>query len=96
LEKCIFFFDTNPPGSIYVFSFKPLFSSLSVVGLKDDKAKSDLLPSYQTLNDRPDYDGHITLDDANKWFREGNWKPLYVDLAEIDLSAINKQTFKSW
>jgi hypothetical protein len=43
---------------------------------------------YNGLKTRPDYDGHLTLDEANKWYREGGGKPLYTSLAKIDLSGI--------
>jgi hypothetical protein len=72
-----------------------LKSNLGASGLNGDKAMSNLLDNYAGLKDRPDYDGHITLDEANKWFREGDGKPLYVDLAKIDLSSIKQGDFKA-
>lgn len=71
-----------------------LRNNLGTGGLKDDKAKSNRLENYAGLKDRPDYDGHVTLDEANKWYREGNAKPLYVDLAKIDLSSFKQSDFK--
>ena len=70
-----------------------LKNNLGADGLESGKAKSDFLSSYNGLKDRPDYDGHVTLNEANKWFREGNGQPLYVDLAKIDLSAISQSNF---
>ncbi len=52
------------------------------------KAMSKLTESYSSLPSRPDYDGYLTLDEANKWYREGNGQPLYTSLAKIDLSGI--------
>lgn len=70
-----------------------LKNNLGPDGLKDDKAKENLKESYSGLKDRPDYDGHVTLDEANKWFREGDGKPLFVDLSKMDLSAIGQSDF---
>jgi hypothetical protein len=70
-----------------------LKSSLGVGGLKDDKAKSNLVTSLKSLPSRPDYDGKITLDEANKWYREGGGKPLFVDAAKVDLSPVEKSDF---
>ena len=42
---------------------------------------------YKSLKDRPDYDGYITLDEANEWYRTGDGKPLFADLTKIDLSG---------
>ena len=37
---------------------------------------------------RPDWDGHLTLAEANDWYRNGNGQPLFADLGKIDLSGI--------
>jgi hypothetical protein len=37
---------------------------------------------------RPDWDGHLTLKEANDWYRNGNGQPLFVDLNKIDLSGL--------
>ena len=57
-------------------------------GLVDDEARTNYLKSYTSLKDRPDYDGYLTLEEANKWYREGNGQPLFTSLAKIDLSGI--------
>ncbi len=41
-----------------------------------------------TVKKRPDYDGYLTLDEANKWYKEGNGKPVFSSLAKLDLSGI--------
>lgn len=41
-----------------------------------------------SLSSRPDWDGKLTLSEANEWYRNGNGAPLYVDLKKIDLSTI--------
>lgn len=43
--------------------------------------------------DRPDYDGKLTLSEANKWYQTGGGKPLFVDAAKIDLSPVEKSDF---
>jgi RHS repeat-associated protein len=65
-----------------------------VAGLKDDKAKTNFIKSYSELPTRPDYDGKLTLDEANKWYREGGGKPLFVDASKIDLDPVSKSDFK--
>ncbi|TCO96384.1 RHS repeat-associated protein [Bacteroides heparinolyticus] len=62
--------------------------SLGYEGLTNDEARSNYIKSYNSLKDRPDYDGHLTFKEANKWYREGNGEPLFVDLDKIDLSGI--------
>src|SRR5699024_11644248 len=46
-----------------------LSHSLGYNGLADEEARSNYLESYTSLKDRPDYDGHLTLEEANKWYR---------------------------
>ena len=43
---------------------------------------------YASLRNRPDWDGYLTLSEANEWFRNGNGQSLYTDLSKIDLSGI--------
>lgn len=57
-------------------------------GLIDDQARSNYTTSYTGLKDRPDYDGYLTLAEANKWYREGKGQPLFTSLDKIDLSKI--------
>ncbi|WP_177181282.1 DUF6443 domain-containing protein [Parapedobacter koreensis] len=71
-----------------------LKKNLGVAGLKGDEAKSNLLTNYNSLPSRPDYDGHLTLAEANEWFRTGNGQPLYVSLDKLDLSGINVEKFR--
>lgn len=44
--------------------------------------------SYNALSSRPDWDGYISLREANTWYRIGEGEPLYADLGKIDLSGI--------
>jgi hypothetical protein len=65
-----------------------LRKNLGLAGLKDRKAVDNLLASYESLPSRPDWDGHLTLSEANEWYRAGGGKPLFVALNKIDLSYI--------
>jgi RHS repeat-associated protein len=40
------------------------------------------------LKNRPDYDGFLTLSEANEWYRNGNGQPLFVNASKIDLSPL--------
>ena len=62
--------------------------SLGYEGLIDGQARSNYTTSYTGLKDRPDYDGYLTLAEANKWYREGKGQPLFTSLDKIDLSKI--------
>ena len=65
-----------------------LSKSLGVEGLKGEGATTKFSDHYNGLKDRPDYDGYLTLSEANKWYKEGNGQPLFTSLAKIDLSGI--------
>ena len=45
---------------------------------------------YESLPFRPDYDGYLTLQEANEWYRTGAGQPLYVDLNKINLSGLKQ------
>ena len=53
-----------------------------------DEAKNKINAHYQNLPNRPDWDGYLTLDEANDWYRNGGGKSLYTDLGKIDLSGV--------
>ena len=63
-------------------------------GLKDDVAKFIFQNNYKGLKSRPDYDGFLTQGEANKWYREGNGKPLFVDASKIDLKPLDIESLK--
>ncbi len=48
----------------------------------------NFLDHYNSLSSRPDWDGYLTLDEANDWYRNGNGQALYTDLSKIDLSNL--------
>ncbi len=66
-----------------------LSHDLGYDGLVNDEARSNYATSYARLKDRPDYDGYLTLKEANQWYREGKGQPLYVDISKIDLSPLS-------
>ncbi|WP_024770720.1 RHS repeat domain-containing protein [Aquimarina macrocephali] len=72
-----------------------LSNNLGTEGLKDGAAGEKLIKNYNGLKDRPDYDGKITLSEANDWYRNGGGKPLFVDLSKVDLGFISSEQFKS-
>lgn len=62
--------------------------SLGIAGLKDENAVKNYIASYSNLKNRPDWDGKLTLDEANSWWRKGTGGTLYVDMNSIDLSML--------
>ncbi len=56
--------------------------------LEDENAVRRFENSYINLCNRPDWDGYLTLDEADDWYQNGNGQPLYTDLKKIDLSFI--------
>jgi len=49
---------------------------------------------WDGLSSRPDWDGYLTLDEANEWYRNGNGEPLYVDAAKINLTPMTVGDFQ--
>ncbi|WP_143392707.1 RHS repeat domain-containing protein, partial [Flavobacterium psychrophilum] len=70
-----------------------LKNNLGAEGLKDNTAKSNLVSSFNSLPSRPDYDGKVTLSEANDWFKNGNGQPLFVNLGKIDMTGISSSRF---
>lgn len=58
------------------------------VSYLSDEAFEKYSTNYNTLSSRPDWDGIITLSEANDWYRNGGGNPLYANLGEIDMSGI--------
>jgi len=48
----------------------------------------DFIDHYNNLPNSPDWDGYLSLNEANEWYRNGNGQPLFVDLSKIDLSNL--------
>jgi len=51
-------------------------------------AEIRLYSHYSQLKNRPDWDGYLTLSEANDWYRNGNGEALFVDASLIDLDPI--------
>ena len=60
---------------------------ISSEGLNDDVIKR-IEEQVESFKSRPDYDGYVTLDEANDWYRNGNGAPLYPDISKINLGKI--------
>ena len=58
-------------------------------------AATKMALSYASLKFRPDYDGKLTLFEANDWYRNGNGQPLYVDASKINLSPLSIEDLKT-
>lgn len=62
--------------------------NLGLEGLANQEAIDRYTTSFEALKDRPDWDGYLTLEEANDWYRNGNGQSLFVSLDKIDLSGI--------
>jgi len=49
---------------------------------------------YYGNSQPPDFDGYLTLDEANDWYRNGDGKDLYVDLSKISFGNITANDFE--
>ena len=61
---------------------------LGLLGFKSPDAYGTFIDSYVTLRERPDWDGYLTLKEANEWYREGKGRKLFTDLNKLDLSGL--------
>ena len=71
-----------------------LSHNLGKDGFQDEIAYEKFSKHYAGLKDRPDYDGYLTLSEANDWYKNGNGEPLYVDAAKINLFPVTTGTFE--
>lgn len=58
-----------------------------------EKAYDKAGKHWLSLPSRPDYDGYLTLSEANDWFQNGKGEPLFVDASKIDLSPVETADF---
>jgi RHS repeat-associated protein len=65
--------------------------NLGATGFANQEATDKFTNHYNGLKDRPDYDGKLTLSEANDWYSNGNGEPLYVDASKIDLSPVTTE-----
>jgi RHS repeat-associated protein len=68
--------------------------NLGLTGLSNQDAIDRYTMSFEGLKDRPDWDGKLTLEEANDWYRNGNGQPLFVDVSKIDLLPQEISDFK--
>ncbi|WP_231585354.1 hypothetical protein [Sphingobacterium sp. Ag1] len=57
-------------------------------GFENKEAALKYATHYASLPDRPDYDGYLTLPEANGWYQSNRGTPLYVAAAKIELSPV--------
>lgn len=65
--------------------------NLGMRGLVNKEAIDRFTETYENLSERPDWDGYITLDEANEWYRNGGGDPLFAELDQLDLSFYYSQ-----
>ena len=56
--------------------------------MKDKESVNRYEDSFKSLNTRQDWDGYLTLDEANEWYRNGIGQPLCVSLEKINLDGL--------
>ena len=61
--------------------------NLGLKSLVDKKSAARFFYSYLGLRYRPDWDGYLTLTEANEWYRYGQGRPLFVDINKIDFGV---------
>lgn len=59
-----------------------------IISFSSEKAFRKFVQHFNSLPNRPDYDGYLTLEEANDWYQKGNGQPLFTDLKKLDLSFI--------
>ena len=59
------------------------------------EAQAKLNTHFESLPDRPDYDGYLTFGEAIKWYNKGSGSALYVDARKINLFATNVPELKN-
>lgn len=89
--------DNGLQGNYYIMRKADFKQGMSLNDVKKFALSPDLIDSdilkkinshFSTLPSRPDYDGYLTLDEANDWYRNGNGETLYADLRKINLYGV--------
>ena len=62
--------------------------NLGIEGLNGERALNKFNDSFAGLKDRPDWDGKLTLEEANNWYRNGHGNELFVNINSIDISML--------
>ena len=67
--------------------------NLGMESLIDEKSAARFISSFISLRSRPDWDGELTLSEANDWYRSGQGQPLFVDINKMSLGTFfNERT----
>lgn len=89
--------DHGLKGDYYIMSDKDFVQGMSFDDVKNysinpsdlsEEIIENIKGHYNSLPERPDYDGYLTLKEANEWYQKGNGQSLFVDLEKIDLTGI--------
>ena len=64
-----------------------LENNLGMESLIDDKSAARFITSFISLRSRPDWDGKLTLSEANDWYRSGQGQSLFIDINKISLGT---------
>lgn len=55
--------------------------------------KDNTMQTLDEIRERPDFDGKLTLAEANNWFNNGNGQPLFVSLEKIEFDGLRADYF---
>ena len=78
------FFDMDKKDFSLKYSHEEALKlDLGIGSLIDEEAKGQYLRTYNDLPNRPDWDGYITLSEANHWYRHGNGETLWLQALPI-------------
>ena len=76
----------------------PIYDEEGVLLGTDDEGLQGKAIIMHKLNfkqeDRPDYDGYLTKNEADSWWKGKSGAPLFVDQSKIELHGINTSSFK--
>jgi hypothetical protein len=64
-------------------------NDLGTQALEGEEAYERFYQSYLNLDQRPDWDGFLTYDEAIAWYNKGQGQALYVDARLINLEPIS-------
>ena len=64
-------------------------------GFASKEAKEKYGNTYANLKNRPDWDGKVTIDEANDWYKNGKGEALYVNASKINLSPVTVDELKN-
>ena len=75
------------PEELFVQSMKHTEAKdVAYYGTIKDEVRHKIWNHCASLYSRPDWDGKLTLSEANEWYRKGHGETLFVDIKSLDLS----------